>query len=408
VRIRLRIPEFRWSLPGHLSGLKRIGTSRARRAIALSALLALALSAWPVVSGKTSPPRYTMESARRALDEARRAEEGRWAPEAIQLAESAMRVALVEHRRQQSRFFLRRDFHAARVAMSLAESKAHSAAEEAIRTREEARRRAAESMQEAEEALAAAGTFAGSMHLGAQPRTMLQRGRYALAEARVRHRDGDFLTADARAQEATTLAERIQQLGASKAARYTDPSMMRKWRRWVEETIAWSRNSGQLAIIVFKENHRVVLYAGGRPVKAYRGDMGYNASDTKLLSGDGATPEGRYQVTAKKGVGKSTYHKALALNYPNEEDVARFESAQRSGRVPRWARIGGQIEIHGEGGLGKDWTRGCVALSNRDIDDLFDRVAVGTPVTIVGTDGSAGIFTKLVNQHRNGGRSRRD
>ena len=61
------------------------------------------------------------------------------------------------------------------------------------------------------------------------------------------------------------------------------------------------------------------------------------------------------------------------------------------------ARPGGLIEIHGEGGRGEDWTRGCVALSNRDMDDLFRRVAVGTPVTIVGAEDSAGRFATLAS-----------
>ena len=52
----------------------------------------------------------------------------------------------------------------------------------------------------------------------------------------------------------------------------------------------------------------------------------------------------------------------------------------------------------GDGGRGKDWTRGCVALSNSDIDDLFRRVGVGTPVTIVGGDGH-GRFARLVREH---------
>ncbi|HSD26878.1 MAG TPA: L,D-transpeptidase, partial [Vicinamibacteria bacterium] len=54
------------------------------------------------------------------------------------------------------------------------------------------------------------------------------------------------------------------------------------------------------------------------------------------------------------------------------------------------------IEIHGEGGRGQNWTEGCVALSNPDIDDLYGRVGVGTRVTIVGGDGSDGAFSDLL------------
>jgi len=91
---------------------------------------------------------------------------------------------------------------------------------------------------------------------------------------------------------------------------------------------------------------------------------------------------------------------ALLLDYPNAEDRRRFDEARRAGRVARNASLGGLIEIHGEGGRGRDWTKGCVALSNVEIQDLYSRVAVGTPVTIVGGDGNGGTFTKLVDLHR--------
>ena len=72
----------------------------------------------------------------------------------------------------------------------------------------------------------------------------------------------------------------------------------------------------------------------------------------------------------------------------------------RAGYLPRGMPLGGLIEIHGEGGRGKDWTNGCVALVNEEMDDLFSKVDVGTPVTIVGADGNGGTFTKLVSIHR--------
>jgi len=92
------------------------------------------------------------------------------------------------------------------------------------------------------------------------------------------------------------------------------------------------------------------------------------------------------------------------LNYPNDEDRAQFASLRRQGRIPSNASLGGLIEIHGEGGRGKDWTKGCVALANNDMDDLFRRAAVGTPVTIVGGDGR-GVFARLVRDQVNASNS---
>ena len=113
-------------------------------------------------------------------------------------------------------------------------------------------------------------------------------------------------------------------------------------------------------------------------------DLGFNWIADKSRAGDGATPEGRYRIVSRTTA--SAYYRALLLDYPNADDRAEFARARRSGDVPRSAGIGGLIEIHGEGGRGRDWTKGCVALANPDMADLFARVSVGTPVTIVGSD----------------------
>jgi murein L,D-transpeptidase YafK len=137
-------------------------------------------------------------------------------------------------------------------------------------------------------------------------------------------------------------------------------------------------------------------------VRSYAAELGYNSAGNKSRSGDGATPEGRYRITSKKPVGQSTYHMALLLDYPNAADRRRFERERRAGRIGRNVSPGGLIEVHGEGGRGKDWTKGCVALTNSEMEDLFARVDIGTPVTIVGGDGNGGTFTHLVDMHRNG------
>lgn len=184
---------------------------------------------------------------------------------------------------------------------------------------------------------------------------------------------------------------------AEAASRYVDRRLVAGWRRMAAETITWSKSTGAKAIVVYKDDHRLTLYDDGGPVRSYPADLGYRAVNDKLRSGDAATPEGKYRVTSRKI--HSLYHLALLLDYPNAEDRARFDQLKREGAIPRSAGIGGLIEIHGEGGRGKDWTRGCVALSNPDMEDLFSRVAVGTPVTIVGSDGRGGVFTDLVHKH---------
>ncbi|HOD66849.1 MAG TPA: L,D-transpeptidase [candidate division Zixibacteria bacterium] len=154
------------------------------------------------------------------------------------------------------------------------------------------------------------------------------------------------------------------------------------WRRWVNETIQESRATGTSALIVDKAAHRAYLVSSGRLVKSWPADLGHNPSRQKLFAGDGATPEGMYRVTEVRRRG-SKYYRALMLNYPNELDRRRFMENKKAGVISSGAKIGGLIEVHGEGGQNRDWTDGCVALSNEDIDELFQHVQKGMPVTIV-------------------------
>jgi len=103
-----------------------------------------------------------------------------------------------------------------------------------------------------------------------------------------------------------------------------------------------------------------------------------------LKQGDGATPEGRYRITAKRGKGQTQYYRALVLDYPNQNDRRRFEQAKKTGRIPSATHIGGQIEIHGVENELMAQTLGCVMLDNAQMIALYERVEPGTPVTIVG------------------------
>lgn len=80
---------------------------------------------------------------------------------------------------------------------------------------------------------------------------------------------------------------------------------------------------------------------------------------------------------------RSRYYKALLINYPNDDDRRQFTAAKKKGLIPKYAGIGGLIEIHGGGKSGM--TYGCIGMENDQMDELFSIVDVGTPVTIVGT-----------------------
>ncbi len=176
----------------------------------------------------------------------------------------------------------------------------------------------------------------------------------------------------------------LEGLLGERYARLRDPRLVRRWQTWVDETLAESRQAGG-AVVVDKLAGRCYLLQGGRVAAVFPAELGRSGLTAKLYAGDEATPEGRYRVTDKRGADATRYHRALMLDYPTPDDLRQYGAARRRGLVPAGRGPGSGIEIHGRGGRAINWTNGCVALRDEDMDRLFAAVAVGTPVTIVGT-----------------------
>ena len=166
--------------------------------------------------------------------------------------------------------------------------------------------------------------------------------------------------------------------------RYASPEAIAQWQRMARDTIEWSKTHHTAAIVVSKADRSLTLYRSGQKVLSYPVRLGFNGIKEKRYQGDGATPEGRYRVTGKRGRGQTQYYRALLLDYPNREDRRRFLNEQKKGKIPPFRDIGGQIEIHGVDNELMAQTLGCVMLENQQMAVLFDRVDNGTPVTIVG------------------------
>ena len=132
-------------------------------------------------------------------------------------------------------------------------------------------------------------------------------------------------------------------------------------------------------VLVDKSERTLTLYAEGRAVRSYTGiQLGDEPVGHKRFQGDERTPEGRY--TIDYGNSSSAYHLSLHISYPDTQDRA-FARAQ--GRSP-----GGLIFIHGQpnghdGRVEGDWTDGCIALADAEIEELWSLVGDGTPIEIV-------------------------
>jgi hypothetical protein len=374
-----------------------------RKAAVVAAGIAVLAAAYGVVHAVASRREIAVataaDAARTAIREARAADAAIWAPNELQDAERASREALTAQRIEEVRIWPIPAVDPVVAGYGAAERAARAALAVAQERRAMASAAAASQIEAANTLVSASEALASKLRVGKERRGLLAAARLAVEEARVYQRAGDYRNATVRALRAKELTAQVRDHAATVVARYADPDTVARWRRWKEETIAWSRREGRAAIVVFKEAHLLTLYVRGEPVGTYAIDLGFNWTADKSHEGDGATPEGRYRVVARMDNMASIYYKALLLDYPNADDRAEFKRARRNGDVPATARIGGLIEIHGGGGRSQDWTTGCVAVANGDMDDLFDRAGVGTPVTIVGND-DYGAIAEFATQQR--------
>ena len=135
------------------------------------------------------------------------------------------------------------------------------------------------------------------------------------------------------------------------------------------------------SIVVEKKARKLILFRDGKAMRTYLVALGASPKGDKLRAGDNKTPEGLFYIDARQP--NSKYHLALHISYP---DAAHRERSAAIGADP-----GGDIMIHGlPNGLGSagaahrqnDWTNGCVALTDQEIEQIWSVVPIGTPVEI--------------------------
>lgn len=132
---------------------------------------------------------------------------------------------------------------------------------------------------------------------------------------------------------------------------------------------------------IFKGERRMDLKREGRVIRSYRVALGFAPERHKEREGDGRTPEGRYAIDARNP--KSAFHLSLRVSYPDDKDKAHARSL---GVAP-----GGDIYIHGQpngwrkffvGHPRKDWTTGCVAITDAQMREVWSLVPTGARVMI--------------------------
>jgi hypothetical protein len=325
------------------------------------------------------PPVTSLENAKSALKLAAKAGALRYAEKPYRSAESVLKNGWMEMAHQNGRLAPFRNYAVADSFLNLAIQMAHQAelqAQERVRYLDSLAQNQQAELQK--ELLVCREALDGSL-MNFKAERYWSSAELSLKTSQLLISQGEYEEAY---QTASKGRESLHQLIETLAESANDEAKkIDVWRNWVQETVEESRTKGIHAVIVDKSAHKTYLVHAGELVHTYNCELGYNSAHQKLFSGDGATPEGKYQISTVKR--NSKYYKALLINYPNQLDRNRFAENKRKGIISSHARIGGLIEIHGGGGRNEDWTDGCVALTNQEMDHIMQYVTVGTPVTIV-------------------------
>jgi murein L,D-transpeptidase YafK len=129
-------------------------------------------------------------------------------------------------------------------------------------------------------------------------------------------------------------------------------------------------------IEVWKADRRMTLFHHDESLRTFRIALGFAPVGHKLQEGDGRTPEGWYTIDRRNP--NSRFHLSLGISYPNAQDIALARSL---GVSP-----GGDIFIHGRAGQHRgrprDWTAGCIAVRDHEMEEIFAMVRIGTPILI--------------------------
>ncbi len=158
-------------------------------------------------------------------------------------------------------------------------------------------------------------------------------------------------------------------------------------KRKVKRSFRNSEPTGTVYIIIDKSDYELNVYDDDGWYATYPVVFGNKDLGDKLMEGDKRTPEGTFKIISKRPHEK--WHRMLMLDYPNKESWLKFKKRKVAGEIPRAAKIGGGIAIHGtwpNDNLVVDdftnWTQGCVSLKNEDLDEINEFLPNGTRVII--------------------------
>ncbi len=330
-----------------------------------------------------NPPVLVMDHARKKLSKAGAARADTYSKRLYAEAKNLYDSAIFNWQRENKRFLFARDYQKVASFAELSAKKSTEAADNSISSTTILKSSIIQKIDTLDNIVADLNKFFKNYPLDSETIRRISKGKMLLEEARVDYVKGEYLKSNRKLTDSEYLLFTSHDNATTNLKNYFNSYPT--WKKWVNATIKESERNGDYSIIIDKFSRKCFVYQKGTKKYEFIAELGANWVGDKRYRGDKATPEGMYKVAKKIDGGKTKYYKALLLDYPNDEDKRHFKSDITNGLLPADAAIGGLIEIHGNGGKGIDWTEGCIALTDSEIELVYKKVRIGTPVTIVGS-----------------------
>ncbi len=328
-------------------------------------------------------PTAEMKMARKALSAAEQNNADTYSKRLFTEAMALYDSALVNWQKENKKFIFSRHYDKVVMFAELSSKKATQSTENSISTTLILKVKIKQKIESLNDLVVDIDSLFTTYPLTSEIRSRISKGKIMLKEAEVLYKKGKYFQANRKMTDSEYLLTASYENASTNLKNYFKSYSV--WKKWIDKTLSDSKITHDYSIIIDKYSRKCFIFLDGTKKYEFNTELGANWVGNKRLKGDKATPEGMYKITKKFAGSKTKYYKALLLDYPNAEDKKRFKSEIEKGSIPSYASIGGLIEIHGEGGKGIDWTEGCIALTDKEMDVIYRIAKTGTPVTIVGS-----------------------
>jgi hypothetical protein len=330
-----------------------------------------------------TPPIDKMEYARETLSMAETNRADIYSRKLFTQAKVFYDSAMVNWKKENKKFIYLRNYDKVEMYADLSAKKATQSGENSVVSTSNLKIKLKQKIDSLNDLVSEINELFTTYPLSSEVRNRISKGKMLLKETEIAYTKGQYLQANRKITDSEYLLTSSYDNATTNLKNYFKSFSV--WKQWVDLTINESKKNRDYSIVIDKFSRKCFVYLSGAKKYEFETELGKNWVGDKRIRGDNATPEGMYRITKKFDGRKTKYYKALLLDYPNDKDMERFRSEIEHGSLPSSAKIGGLIEIHGNGGKGIDWTEGCVALTDKEMDVVFKFAKVGTPVTIVGS-----------------------